>query len=123
MALPCTERQLGPVAGVVTVGMASFQLPWLEVTGDWFEDDPAVALHDDESEPVPDCVLLELVAVVVAAAAVPACWTAIPPPSPRKVTALNTAAANRDREAAWRRRPGRRVPPRRRRVAPPRPHS
>jgi len=89
------------------------QLPWLEITGDWFEDDPAVALHEVEPE-LPE---LELAAELDAAAVVLAWWAAMPPPRPRKTAALSTPAASRDRAAGWRRRRGRRVPLRARRAA------
>jgi hypothetical protein len=85
--------------------MAS-QLPWLVVIGDWSEDDPAVAPHELELDPLSDCepAALELAAVT---AAVAARWAAMPPPRPRKTAALSTPAATRDRAAAWRRRRGR----------------
>ncbi|HZD01407.1 MAG TPA: hypothetical protein VFA46_14810 [Actinomycetes bacterium] len=80
------------------------QLPWLAVTGDWPDDDPAVAPHDAASDPVSDCepLELELAAELVpdVTAAVLAWRAAMPPPMPRKTAALSTPAATRDRAAA-----------------------
>lgn len=71
--------------------------------GDWSDEDPAVALHD-ESAPVSDCEALELellAELVSDVTAVVLAWrAAMPPLSPRNTAALSTPAATRDLAAA-----------------------
>jgi hypothetical protein len=82
------------------------------VIGDWSDDDPGVAAQDEEAEPVSSRELVEL-EPAAAVLVVPVWLTAMPAPRLRNNTALSMPATTRDRAAGWRRRAGRRVPPRR----------
>jgi hypothetical protein len=81
---------------------------------DWSEDDPGVAAQDEELESAAAEAVEEPAALATAVEPeVAAVWlAAMPAPRPRNRTALRAPATTRERAAGWRRRTGRRVPPR-----------